>query len=133
MKAKTVCIIDDDPIFVFGTKILLNHKNNFADDIIIYENGKEALDSLSAMIKKKEDLPEIIFLDLNMPVMNGWHFLEAFVKIPMVHLPLVFITTSSIDQEDRIKAQQYQIVKEFLAKPLSESLLEKVFVKHNYF
>ncbi len=132
MIANTICIIDDDPIFVYGTKVLLNHNKNIANDVLVYENGKEALDNLSAMLVDGENLPGFIFLDLNMPVMNGWHFLEAFIKIHMNKIPLVFITTSSIDENDKLKAKQYPIVKEFLTKPLSESLLRELFKKYNY-
>ena len=132
MKANSICIVDDDPIFVYGTKVLLNHNKDIANDILVYENGKEALDSLSAMVEDGDNLPDIIFLDLNMPVMDGWRFLEAFIKIPIDKMPLVFIATSSIDEDDKLKAKQYPIVKEFLTKPLSESLLRELIEKYNY-
>ncbi len=67
-------IIDDDPVFIFGLKFLLNMEN-FAQQIKTFANGEEAI----AELQKNKKLPEIIFLDLNMPVMDGWEFLDWFV------------------------------------------------------
>ncbi|WP_419211823.1 response regulator [Maribacter sp. X9] len=131
MKLNTICIIDDDPIFVYGTKILLNHNKDFGDDVLVYENGKEALDNLSSILRSGQKLPNIIFLDLNMPFMDGWQFLDAFIQLPISEQPLIFITTSSINQEDKDRALHYKIVKEFLIKPLYDSQLKKLFEKYN--
>ncbi|MGB3143937.1 MAG: response regulator [Maribacter sp.] len=130
MNVNSICIIDDDPIFVFGTKILLNHNKDFGNDILVYENGKEALDSLSSILRSGKELPGFIFLDLNMPIMNGWQFLDALIKLPVKRKPLIFIITSSIDQKDQEKAESYEIVKEFLVKPLSENNLKRIFEEY---
>ncbi len=130
MNVNSICIIDDDPIFVFGTKILLNHNKDFGNDILVYENGKEALDSLSSILRSGKELPGFIFLDLNMPIMNGWQFLDALIKLPVKRKPLIFIITSSIDQKDKDKANSYEIVKEFLVKPLSENNLKRIFEEY---
>ena len=130
MNVNSICIIDDDPIFVFGTKILLNHNKDFGNDILVYENGKEALDSLSSILRSGKELPGFIFLDLNMPIMNGWQFLDALIKLPVKRKPLIFIITSSIDQKDKEKAESYEIVKEFLVKPLSENNLKRIFEEY---
>ncbi|MEQ9582148.1 MAG: response regulator, partial [Arenibacter sp.] len=66
MTINTICIIDDDPIFVFGSKILLKN-NSFASDFLVCQNGQEALDVIAPLIESEEGLPEVIFLDLNMP------------------------------------------------------------------
>ena len=131
MNVNSICIIDDDPIFVFGTKILLNHNKDFGNDILVYENGKEALDSLSSILRSGKELPGFIFLDLNMPIMNGWQFLDTLIKLPVKRKPLIFIITSSIDQKDKEKAESYEIVKEFLVKPLSENNLKRIFEEYN--
>ena len=130
MKLNTICIIDDDPIFVYSTRILLNHNKDFGDDVLVYENGKEALNNLSSILHSGQELPNIIFLDLNMPFMNGWEFLDAFIKLPIIEKPLVFITTSSINQEDKDRALGYKIVKEFIVKPLYDSKLKELLTKY---
>tara|TARA_R110000764_G_scaffold134090_1_gene222177 strand:+ start:167 stop:553 length:387 start_codon:yes stop_codon:yes gene_type:complete len=111
MKIETVCIIDDDPIFVYGTKVLLNYNGSFCSTVIVHEDGKEALDSLTSMVKSGEKLPDVIFLDLNMPIMDGWEFLDEFIKLPMEYKPRVYIVSSSIDNQDIEKANGYDIVK----------------------
>jgi len=127
MKIETVCIIDDDPIFVYGTKVLLNYNGSFCSSVIVHEDGKEALDSLSSMVKSREPLPDVIFLDLNMPIMDGWEFLDEFVKLPIENKPRVYIVSSSIDNQDIVKANSYDIVKDFIVKPLSDSILVELF------
>ena len=126
-KIKTACIIDDDPIFVYGTKILLNYNSFFGSSVIVYEDGKEALDNLTSIVKCNGKLPQVIFLDLNMPIMDGWEFLDEFVKLPMEEKPRVYIVSSSIDKQDIEKAHTYDIVKDFIEKPLSDSILSDLF------
>lgn len=127
MKINTVCIIDDDPIFVYGTKILLNYNNSFCSNIIVHEDGKEALENLASLVKSKEKLPDIIFLDLNMPIMDGWEFLDEFVKLSTEDKPRVYVVSSSIDPNDIEKAKNYGIVNDFISKPLSDLKLSNLF------
>lgn len=123
MKNDRVCIIDDDPIFVYGTKVLLSYNCSFCSSVSVYEDGEEALENLTLIANRKEKLPDVIFLDLNMPIMDGWKFLDAFVKLPLEKVPRVYIVTSSIDKRDIEKAHSYDIVKDFIVKPLSDSIL----------
>lgn len=118
----TVCLIDDDPIFVYGTKVILNRNSDFCPNIMVYENGSEALEDLSRMVVSHKNLPEVIFLDLNMPVMNGWEFLDEFIKLPEITSKTkIYILSSSLDANDVKKASEYEIVKDFIVKPLTEA------------
>ena len=121
-----VCIIDDDPIFVYGTKRIIAEMN-FCDDIIVFENGQDAIDGFITMSEHKEDLPAIVFLDLNMPIMNGWDFLEDFVKIPNQNRKkvVIYIISSSIDPRDLERIKNYKVVNNYILKPLSEDDLKK--------
>ena len=122
-----VCIIDDDPIFVYGTKRIIAEMN-FCDNIIVFENGQDAIDGFIAMSEQKEDLPAIVFLDLNMPIMNGWDFLEDFVKIPNQNREkvVIYIISSSIDPRDLERIKNYKVVNNYILKPLSEDDLKSV-------
>ena len=118
-KFKNSCIIDDDPISVFGIKRSMK-ETNFSDDVVVYTNGQDALDGLTKMINEGKKLPSIIFLDLNMPIMDGWEFLDDFIKIPNTNTAsvIIFIVSSSMDPRDIIKAKSYNMVSNYILKPI---------------
>ncbi|WP_282112887.1 response regulator [Maribacter stanieri] len=118
MKVDTVCIIDDDPICVYGTKILLNHNNFVSANILVYEDGEEALINLTSQLLNRQRMPDIILLDLNMPIMNGWEFLDKFQKLTFTNKPQVFIVSSHFDKEAIEKGRSYELVRDFISKPL---------------
>jgi CheY-like chemotaxis protein len=126
MKLKTACIIDDDPIFVYGTKVLLNYNSSFCSNIIVFENGKEALDDLRFMLNTNKELPEVIFLDLNMPIMNGWEFLDELKTMNLKKKIGVYIVSSSIDRMDEEKSRNYDMVIDFISKPLTTNKLQQL-------
>ncbi|WP_246200107.1 response regulator [Maribacter luteus] len=72
--------------------------------------------------RQGEQLPDVIFLDLNMPIMDGWEFSYEFVKLPLENIPRINIVSSSIDSRDIGKANTYDIVKVFIVKPLSDGV-----------
>ena len=72
-----ICIIDDDPIYTFAVQKLLK-MNNFSSHQIVFKNGKEALEGLTTLQNKNDQLPDVILLDINMPIMDGWEFLDAY-------------------------------------------------------
>ncbi|MBU2997006.1 response regulator [Cellulophaga baltica] len=127
MRVDKVCIIDDDPIFVYGTKVILNYNRSFCSNIMVYENGEEALEDLVNELKNEEKLPEVIFLDLNMPIMDGWGFLDNFCKIPNIESQTsIYILSSSINPDDINKSKNYSIVKDFIQKPLTDAKFTKL-------
>ena len=125
MKINTAFIIDDDPIFVFGSKVLLK-KCGFATKIVVFQNGKEALETTVKLLETGAELPEVIFLDLNMPIMDGWEFLEAFGKLSGVENIRLYILSSSIDSRDMERAKHYDIVTDFIAKPLTDGRINEL-------
>lgn len=125
MKIETACIIDDDPIFLFGTKILLN-KNNFSNSILVSENGQEAINDLQEYVKTKQKLPEVIFLDLNMPVLDGWEFLDSFNSFFKDLETKIYILSSSIDSRDIKRSKEYTLVKGFIPKPLTDKIISEL-------
>jgi len=99
----------------------------FSNEIATAKNGEEAIkyyDSLktTSAINK----PQLIFLDLNMPVMNGWEFLDSFVtaEYSEYHDTKVIILSSTIDPQDLEKSKKYPMVIDFLSKPISKEMLE---------
>lgn len=125
MKINTAFIIDDDPIFVFGSKVLLK-KHGFASNIVVFQNGKEALETIEKLLDPEGVLPEVIFLDLNMPIMDGWEFLEAFGKLSGVEDVRLYILSSSIDSRDMERAKHYDSVTDFIPKPLTDGKISEL-------
>ncbi|MEA5258465.1 response regulator [Arcicella aquatica] len=124
-KFDIACIIDDDPIFIFGTKRIMQLAN-FCEGFLIFHNGKEAYDKLKAIIITGEKLPDLILLDLNMPIWDGWQFLDEFIQIPNEKSITIYIVTSSVDPEDIKKAESYEIVSNYLVKPIKMEDLKKL-------
>jgi CheY-like chemotaxis protein len=123
MQTKSVLLVDDDNIFNFlGTKLL--QRWGIANEIHTAGNGKEALDLLNRYYMGSSSLPDVILLDLNMPVMDGFSFIEAFKKLnlPRKEKVSIIILTSSQDPRDMARAKNMGIT-HFLSKPLTEEAL----------
>lgn len=110
-----VLIVDDDATILFLHKHLIV-KSGISQDPLTFVNGKEALDFLLA--DESEDA-YFVFLDINMPVMNGWEFLEELKGKEISSRVYVAIVTSSIDKADREKANSYELVTTYLSKPFT--------------
>lgn len=126
-KFEDFCIIDDDPIAIFSLKRSAE-SIGISKNILVFKNGLDAFESFDLQIKNKSSLPSLIFLDLNMPVMNGWEFLEEFTKIypKEKEMPIIFIMTSSIDVKDVEKAKAYNLEGHYLLKPVTSDVLKRV-------
>ncbi len=124
-KFNTACIIEDNLASIFWMRELMDEVG-FAEKILIYKNGKEALDQLTLLITQESSVPDIIFLDLNMPVMDGWDFLEAFTKIQPPKKIIIYILTSSVDPADTTRAKKYEQLSGYLIKPITEQSLRDI-------
>jgi CheY-like chemotaxis protein len=128
--------IDDDPITLMLCKKVIT-KSSFANEIITAQNGEEALQFFNTIKYSNTNSalqknPQLIFLDLNMPVMGGWEFLDLFIKDDYSDFNTttkVIILSSTIDPDDIEKAKTYPIIIDFLSKPITQSMLEYVKTK----
>jgi len=117
-----VLLVDDDEVFMFMYKRLLA-RVDFVSKPKSFVNGKEALNYFQS--EYKTDKPYLIFLDINMPVMNGWEFLKKISSFANPDNTFVVITSSSTSESDKSRAFDDEFVKEFLEKPvMMESLLK---------
>ncbi len=126
---KILCV-DDDSISLTISKLLLR-RTGFTNDVVTAVDGSDALDYFKDLFATStnplEDVPSLILLDINMPVMNGWEFLEAYIPLFADKLPdtKVIILSSTIDPEDFSRAKKFPVVAQFVSKPLSvENLAE---------
>ncbi len=123
MRQINVLLVDDDPLFHFiNTKML-----QFEGVTRIYTapNGKEALEFIESA--EKESMPDIILVDLQMPILNGFGFIEAFrnLNIPHKEQIRIVILTSSFSPRDKLRAQELGVT-DYLIKPLSETSIRPV-------
>lgn len=123
-----ILVVDDDAIFLMLTEKYLQ-KINFDNVIRSFKNGKEVLEHLDSTYS--DSIKYIILLDINMPIMNGWEFLDAILTKNYYEDLDIYIVTSSIDLADINKANTYNVVREFISKPLSISNLTEI--KNQYF
>ncbi len=126
-KLKKILLIDDDTINNF---IVINKLNNIALslDAVSVLNGREGLDYLNKCILENLDFPELILLDINMPVLDGWGFLDEFEKLEKNYQQktAIYMVSSSVYIEDIEKAKEYSQIKQFISKPLSKDKLTDI-------
>lgn len=126
-----ILFVEDDPLSL-TLSLLVIKKASYDVNVLTATNGKEALDVFKNGngngVNGDKGAPQIIFLDLTMPVMDGWGFLDAFDKnhYPKHPETQVHILTSSVDPMDEVKSRQYDCVKGFISKPLTEKKLREV-------
>ncbi|WP_051359642.1 response regulator [Adhaeribacter aquaticus] len=124
----TILIVDDDETCCFVAKRILQ-KYGFGQQIITVHNGLEALLKLQTIATKGEKLPELIFLDIKMPIMNGFEFLEEVTQITELNLSQtkIYVCTSSNHSKDKEQASLFPIAG-FITKPLTADVLVDILV-----
>jgi CheY-like chemotaxis protein len=129
-KVKTLGIVDDDRIYTFLVKKTIE-QTNLVDTIKVFDNGLDAIDFLKKNVANRDTLPEIILLDLSMPVMDGWEFLEEYILLsPKLGRTItIYIVSSSISPYDIAKAKSISFVTDFIIKPVSKEKLIEIFKK----
>ena len=126
-KYKNVLLIDDNHIDnLINRKILDNAM--YAENIIVIDSPQEAFDFLRQSLATGENIPEIIFLDLRMPVMNGFEFLKSLLELPELkpNLFKIFVLSSSLDPKDINRIKENHLVSRFIGKPLTNQILEEI-------
>ena len=118
MKARNILLIDDNDVDNYITRQMLL-KNEIAENIVVKSSAIDALKFLHAIRNEPEMLPDYIFLDIRMPEMDGFDFLDQYSLFPdtVKEKCVIFMLTSSGDQKDVDRAAQYEYVKRFIRKP----------------
>ncbi len=126
-KYKSLLLIDDSYIDnLINRKILDN--DNFAESITVIESPKEAFNYIRDLYLEGKELPEVIFLDLRMPLMNGFEFLKALMDLPDLGPDKIriYVLTSSLDPEDIKRVKENHLVTRFISKPLTSQILQDI-------
>ena len=129
MSPKLPCtlLVDDDPTTNYLNRKLLE-RMDFTDHILVAMNGQEALQALDQHCQADSQMcPALLFLDVNMPLMNGFDFLTAYQKLPLAERQAVVIVmlTTSVHPRDMQRLEQLPIAG-FLSKPLTEAKVKQV-------
>lgn len=121
MVQNNIMLVDDDEIFTFIIKKIIE-ESKLSNNIDIFINGLEAINFLEANASAAEKLPEVIFLDLSMPVLDGWGFLEEYIDLkPKLSKKItLYIISTSVSPLDFEKAKRYSDVTDFIVKPLAK-------------
>lgn len=126
---KDIFLIDDDSLVNFLNQEII--KDSYPDlKVRSFESATDALEDIKENIKTSHfSLPQLILLDINMPVMDGWEFLDEFNQLPknLTKDCKVIMHTSSIDPRDIEKAKTYPAVIDYVTKPLNIQTLSKIF------
>lgn len=131
-KTINLLVIDDDDINIFIIKKIVE-KTGYKITMIAKSNGQLAIDYIKETLENNQTLPQLILIDINMPVMNGWEFVEAYTELNVTEDINLYILSSSVYENDIEKTKSYSNVKGFISKPLSldrlSELLKEVEIK----
>lgn len=120
-----ICIVDDDEIYKFTMKRMIEI-NQLAKKLLIFSDGEEAINFMIDNVANSVDLPDVIFLDINMPIMDGFQFMEEYVKLkPTVGKKItIYMVTSSVDSVDIDRAKSISEISDYIIKPIKSEELK---------
>lgn len=124
---QSVLLVEDHPPMNFLNKMMLQD-SKMVGSIDVTLNGEEAISHLESLVKNNKAFPSLIFLDINMPRMNGWEFLDEYGHFDeaLRKNTIVVILTSSTNPEDQAKGEQNPLVNLYRLKPITEELIEEI-------
>ena len=116
-----IFVVEDDPVTAIVTELFVKRNEDWCGEVRHFSDGQDAFDHLLLALAQQGPLPDLILLDLNMPFMDGWEFLEAYAGLAGAPEIPVFLLTSSIRPHDMERSQGYSSVKGFFSKPLDDA------------
>lgn len=122
-----VLLIDDDQVYLFAaTKTI--EATGLAGNVEVCTNGLDALEYLKKIIGTSAKLPDVIFIDINMPVMDGWEFLEEYKTLSKdIASPIkIYILSSSVDKNDIMRSKEFNSVIDYVVKPVYKEKFSEI-------
>ncbi|WP_281502604.1 response regulator [Arenibacter sp. F20364] len=122
-----VCIVDDDDIYQF-TMVKTLKSLRLAENIMTFSDGEEALDFMLDNLHNDKELPDVIFLDIDMPIMDGFQFMEEYVKLkPSLGKKItIYMVSSSVDPVDIERAKKISEIADYMVKPITHNQLRNI-------
>lgn len=128
-KLKFFVMIDDDPVTNVFHEIILKEAD-ICENYRFYESPIEALNFFKDEVKSgRVIIPSILFLDVNMPEISGWEFLDELLNIKINDIPVVIMLTTSLSANDRERSEKYGVIRDFCNKPLTVEYLHDLVAK----
>jgi CheY-like chemotaxis protein len=123
----SICVVDDDDIYLFTIRKMIEMAAP-QQKVLVFKNGQQALDYFKEQVSYPTTFPKAILLDINMPVMDGWEFLEQFEHLRTnIHQPYeLYVVSSSIVEKDKNRAKSFCFVKDFISKPLDKQTVKQL-------
>jgi CheY-like chemotaxis protein len=124
---KRILYIEDDPVTAMLFKMIIR-KNEFSETVDVCEDGMKAVEYFENLKVTKEEPPQLLFLDLNMPFLTGWEFLDIFKTRFAADFPnlKILVVSSSVDPTDLQLANKNPMVMSFLSKPIDKIKLNSL-------
>ncbi|MCX6350812.1 MAG: response regulator [Bacteroidetes bacterium] len=122
-----VLVIDDNETDRYIADFSM-HRYKFAEEVVLQDSGRKALEYLLSLENATDELPEFIFLDIRMPMMDGFEFLEEYEKLPEVvkKTCVIMMLSTSLNPADHKRAESNPYVKKFLTKPLDKDKMDEL-------
>ncbi len=130
MKESNILLVDDDKVHLFIMNKLIKTISSELE-VNSFTDGEQAVNFLALCTEEEIKLPEVIFLDINMPFLDGWGFLAEFKKLkPKIHKKInIYIVSSSSREKDMERAAQFEELTGYVVKPVGEDKLIEIFSK----
>ncbi|AHM62735.1 response regulator receiver protein [Flammeovirgaceae bacterium 311] len=129
-KVKCILLVDDDETTNIINEMLITDMD-IAEHLLQARNGKEGIELLEKKFQQEQGLPDLILLDINMPVMDGFAFLEAYQQLdfPDKSAAIIVMLTTSLNPSDVERAKNAGVA-DYINKPLTEQSLQEILEKH---
>jgi CheY-like chemotaxis protein len=120
-----IFLVDDDHIYQFTAKKTLEAMG-FAEHVSVFMNGAAAIQHIKDNLGNPSALPDVIFLDINMPVMDGWQFVHEFQKLETGKKIAVYMVSSSVDEADMERSREFSVISDYIIKPVGRTRFQEL-------
>ncbi|KAA5821194.1 response regulator [Algibacter amylolyticus] len=126
-KTLNFCIVDDDDIYQYTIKKTIKSLD-LDNSVMAFSDGEEALNFMIENLNKEDELPDIILLDINMPIMDGFQFMEEYIKIkPNLGKKItIYMVSSSVDNADLERANKISEISDYIIKPIQRGRIQTI-------
>lgn len=128
-KLNSILLVEDDEAINFISQMVIK-KLDCANHVQVAWNGADALDYIKQCGEQACEPPELILLDINMPGLNGWEFLEEYCKLKQKEQVVVVMLTTSLNPDDKKRADSNPVIAAFKNKPLTPAVMEEILSRY---